>query len=85
MEYASGVVYPEGAEAPLIICSGKGQLAKQIVKIATKENIPIVHDVTTAQVLSCCELNSYVPKETWKVLAGVFAYIQKVEEYEDKK
>jgi len=85
MEYASAIIYPEGAAAPLIVCNGKGQIAKHIIEIAKKEHIPIVHDVTTAQVLSCCEINSYVPNETWGILAGVFSYIQRVENFENKK
>jgi flagellar biosynthesis protein len=85
MEYAAALSYPEGFDAPLIVCNGRGKTAQRIMEIAKTENIPIIHEEKTAQVLSCCEINTYVPEETWKVLAGIFAYIQKVEENENKK
>lgn len=85
MNYASALSYPEGIAAPLIVCNGKGSIAKHILQIAKEEGVPIFHNVDTAKILSCCEINSCIPKETWKVLAGVFAYIQKVESNDIKK
>jgi len=85
MDYAAALTYPEGFDAPLIVCNGKGKTAQRIIEIAKAENVPIIKDENTAKVLTSCEINTYVPEETWKVLAGIFAYIKKVEENENKK
>ncbi|HZK20054.1 MAG TPA: EscU/YscU/HrcU family type III secretion system export apparatus switch protein [Treponemataceae bacterium] len=85
MKYAGALKYPEGADAPLVVCVGRGKTAHRITKIAQEENIPVFYDEDTARVLTCCEINSYVPEKTWEVLAGIFAYIQKVESNENKK
>ena len=67
--------YPEGAEAPFITASGKGELAEKILNEAKKNNIKIEYNEPLVDFLSGMEIGSCVPEETWEILAAIFSLI----------
>ena len=77
--------YPADAPAPFITASAKGAAADMILKIAGENNIPVVHDDVMADILTLQEIGSYVPEETWSVLAGIFAFVAKTEERQNNE
>lgn len=77
---AIALQYPEGAEAPFIALNVRGLVAEKVLQIAEEKNIPVEKNVVLAQTLSMCEVGSYIPEETYEVLAKIFAFIQKQEE-----
>lgn len=67
--------YPEWADAPYIAAKAKGHKAAQLVKIAKKDNVPIVQDAALADVLSIQSVGQYIPEETYLAIATIFAFM----------
>ena len=61
--------------APKIIASGKNEIAKNIIQIAQKNNIPIKKDEDLVEMLSQIELNKEIPTELYKAVAEIFSFI----------
>ncbi|MFA6857490.1 MAG: EscU/YscU/HrcU family type III secretion system export apparatus switch protein [Treponema sp.] len=76
---AVALKYPEGAPAPFITATANGGLAEKLVKIAEENSIPVIKNDTMTDVLSIEEIGSFVPEETWNVLAGIFAFVLSTE------
>jgi flagellar biosynthesis protein len=76
---AVALKYPEGAPAPFITATARGVLAEKLLGIAKENSIPIAENYSMADILSVEEIGSFVPEETWDVLAGIFAFVLKTE------
>lgn len=76
---AVALKYPENKEAPVIAAREKGLLAERMLQIARENNIPVVEDSLLTDVLTTAEIGECIPEETWKAVASIFAYIQRVE------
>ena len=63
---AVALKYPKNAAAPFICASGKGEVAKNILDIAQKNNIPIVENSDLTDVLTLQEIGTIIPEETWE-------------------
>ncbi len=64
--------------APKIIASGRGVIAKQILEIARSNNIPIHQNADLVQILSLLEINSFIPVEVYDVVAKILMHINKL-------
>lgn len=71
--------YPEDFPAPFISIKENGLLAQRMVEIAKENNVPVVQDDVLENVLSLYDVGSCIPENTWYAVAGIFAYIIKVE------
>jgi len=76
MKKAIALKYPEDAPAPFILAKEKNFLAEQMIKIAESKHIPVIKDSMTANILSLYEINSFIPEETYQVIAKIFAFIR---------
>jgi FlhB-like protein len=84
MPKAAALVYPKGAEAPLISAKGSGELAKRLLAIAREHDIPIVNDADLTDVLTLYEIGECVPPAAYEALAGIFAFIKRMEEKHER-
>lgn len=75
MKKAVALKYPEGAPSPFITASARGEAAERLAEIAKESGIAVVENANLADVLTLGEIGSYVPEETWGVLAGIFAFV----------
>ena len=73
---AIALQYPEGAEAPFIALNVRGAIAEKLIRIAQEKNIPVERNAVLANTLSICQVGSYIPEETYEVLAKIFAFIK---------
>lgn len=64
-------------EAPVILASGKDEIAIRMLELAKSCGISIVEDPVLAGVLSSAEIGSCVPPETWKAVAAIFAFLER--------
>jgi flagellar biosynthesis protein len=65
----------EGNNSPTITAKGKGEVANNIIKIATQNDIPIKQDQDLVNMLMELELNKEIPTELYQAVAEVFSYI----------
>jgi len=67
----------DGDNAPRITAKGEGALARQILELAEKHNIPLQGDPELAAILSQIPLGDEVPEALYRAIAEVisFAYL----------
>ena len=70
--------YPLGETAPVIVESGKALIADRIVEIAREHGIKLVRDEILANVLSESDIGECIPEETYRAVAAIFAFLEKV-------
>jgi flagellar biosynthesis protein len=66
------------SSAPIVTAKGEGFSAKNIIKIAQENNVPIQKDENLVELLSKVELDREVPAEMYKAVAEVFSFIYKM-------
>ena len=76
---AVALKYPEKANLPFVAAAAKGELAKKLLKIAEEQKIPVVKDITAANILSVQEVGSAIPENTWEIVAKIFAAVVECE------
>jgi len=67
----------DGENAPRITAKGEGALARQILELAEKHNIPLQGDPELAVILAQIPLGDEVPEALYRAVAEVisFAYL----------
>ncbi|MEK9726745.1 MAG: flagellar biosynthesis protein FlhB [Candidatus Margulisiibacteriota bacterium] len=68
---------PEKKDAiPLVVAKGQRLIAEQIKQIADEHDIPIIENPPVARMLfKLVEIGHYVPKESFKVVAEILAFV----------
>ncbi len=65
--------------APLVLASGKGELAEALLKKAEIYGIPVHPDAGLAQMLSEAKVGESIPEELFAVVAQILAMIYKMD------
>nr|WP_320113724.1 EscU/YscU/HrcU family type III secretion system export apparatus switch protein [uncultured Desulfuromonas sp.] len=68
----------EVADAPLIVASGKGQLADNIIKAAEEAGLEISHDPDLVELLAKIPVGAEIPSELYQAVAEILAYVYRV-------
>jgi len=61
--------------APKVLAKGKGFLAEKMIEIARESGVEIYEDADLVEVLSAVEIDSEIPKELYRAVAEVLAFI----------
>ena len=64
--------------APKAIAQGTGLTAKNIIKIAEQNGIPIKKDEDLVNMLSQIELNQEIPVELYKAVSEIFSFVYEI-------
>jgi flagellar biosynthesis protein len=72
---------PDTDSAPIVLASGHGKIAEQIMNIARANQIPMHEDALLAETLAKININQAIPPELYLVIAQIFAYIQRVRDH----
>lgn len=79
VQKAVALKYDRSADkAPRVTASGKGEVAKNIIKVAQLHKLPIKKDEDLIELLSKVEIDREVPENLYKAVAELFSYIYKV-------
>jgi type III secretion system FlhB-like substrate exporter len=78
MEKAAAIQYSEEYPAPIVVASGKGELAKRIKRIAEETGIQIVDEPELAEALVELPLGSLIPEQFYRIVAEILVYLRKV-------
>ena len=62
-------------KAPIIKAKGKGYIAKNIIKIAKKNKIPIQKDEDLIELLSQIDIDKEIPDTMYKAVSEIFSFI----------
>jgi len=72
-------------KAPLIIASGKGAVADEIIRIAEDNKIPLYEDPELSKLLSKLELDTEIPAELYTLVAEVLFFVYKLDRMAEKR
>lgn len=72
-------------KAPLIIASGKGPVAEEILRIADDNKIPLYEDPELAKLLAKLELDIEIPPELYTLVAEVLFFVYKLDRMAEKR
>lgn len=75
---AVALAWKRSLRAPVIVARGSGYLAASMLAQAEFRRIPIVRDDPLAETLAAFPPGVYVPEETWRALAAVFATLDEI-------
>lgn len=64
--------------APKVVAKGQGEVAKNIIKLASENEVPIKEDADLVELLSKVEIDREVPPTLYKAVAEVFSFIYQV-------
>lgn len=64
--------------APKVLASGAGEVAKNIINLARSHDIPIKEDADLVELLSKVDLNQEVPPNLYKAVAEIFGFLYKM-------
>lgn len=66
---------PEGDKAPVVVASGRGTLAEQILQIAFAHGIKVREDASLAELLSLIDIDTEIPVEAFAAVAEILIYV----------
>ena len=66
-------------KAPLIIATGRGPMADEILRIAEDNRIPLYEDPELAKLLSKLVLDTDIPAELYTLVAEVLFFVYKLD------
>jgi len=75
----------EKNSAPTLTAKGKGDVAKNIIKLATEHDIPIKKDADLVELLSKLEIDQEIPPDMYKAIAEIFAFIYDLSKSNESK
>lgn len=76
---AVALKYDAGRDrAPRIAATGRGEIAKKIIAVAEKNNIPLYEDKNLIQVLEALDVETEIPPELYRAVAEVLAFVYRI-------
>jgi len=79
---ASAIGYSKGDPAPVLLASGRGRQAEQIIAIAQKSGIAVIEDSALASLLdSTAKPGDFIPPWCWEAAAKILAFVMKADSH----
>jgi flagellar biosynthesis protein len=75
----------EHDRAPLILATGRGPVADEILRIAEDNRIPLYEDPELAELLGKIELESEIPPELYMLVAEVLFFVYQLDRMAEKR
>jgi len=79
-EVAAALRYDHGKDSiPVVVATGKGDLAAKIKEIAQREKIPVYRDSVLAQALVKLGAGTEIPPDLYNVVAQVLVHVARLD------
>lgn len=75
----------EKDKAPLILATGRGPVADEIIRIAEENKIPLYENRELSELLSKLELDTEIPSELYVLVAEVLFFVYKLDRMAEKR
>ncbi|MFH1683850.1 MAG: EscU/YscU/HrcU family type III secretion system export apparatus switch protein, partial [Candidatus Margulisiibacteriota bacterium] len=72
-------------KAPLILATGRGAVADEILRIADDNKIPLYEDPELAKLLAKLEMDTEIPPELFVLVAEVLFFVYKLDRMAEKR
>ncbi|MEA4924171.1 MAG: EscU/YscU/HrcU family type III secretion system export apparatus switch protein [Syntrophomonadaceae bacterium] len=70
----------DGNGTPVVIASGRGEIAEKILQAALQEQVPVHQDASLAQLLAQLEMGTEIPPELYQAVAQVIAFVWRMDQ-----
>jgi flagellar biosynthesis protein len=78
IQKAVALSYERGTDAaPMVVATGKGAIAEQILQIAFANGIKVREDAELVEILSMVDVDSPIPLEAFTTVAEILACVYK--------
>jgi len=71
--------------APLVLATGRGLMADEILRIAEDNKIPLYEDPELAKLLAKLEMDTEIPAELYTLVAEVLFFVYKLDRMAEKR
>lgn len=79
-DVAAALRYRHGKDqAPVVVASGRGDLAAKIREIAAREKVPVYRDSVLAQALVKLGAGAEIPEELYQAVAHVLVHVARID------
>ena len=75
----------EKDKAPLILASGRGAVADEILRIADENKIPLYENRDLAQMLAKLEIDAEIPPQLYVLVAEILFFVYKLDKMAEKR
>lgn len=75
----------EKDKAPLIIASGRGAVADEILRVAEENKIPLYENRDLANMLAKLEIDTEIPPQLYVLVAEVLFFVYKLDRMAEKR
>lgn len=75
----------EEDKAPLILASGRGAVADEILRIADENKIPLYENKDLANMLAKLEVDTEIPAQLYVLVAEVLFFVYKLDKMAEKR
>lgn len=75
----------EKDKAPLILASGRGAVADEILRIAEENKIPLYENRELANMLAKLEIDTEIPSQLYVLVAEVLFFVYKLDKMAEKR
>ena len=75
----------EKNRAPKLVAKGKGHVAENILEAAKKGQVPVYQNKSLVNMLMALELDKEIPTELYTTVAGVLAYVYRIDKRRKEK
>jgi flagellar biosynthesis protein len=75
----------EKDKAPLILASGRGAIADEILRIAEENKIPLYENRGLANMLAKLEIDTEIPAQLYVLVAEVLFFVYKLDKMAEKR
>ena len=77
---AIALSYQEDMNAPMIVASGQGKVAENILAEAKKHDVPVYEDKKLATILAELQVGDQIPSELYELVAKVLVFVGDMDE-----
>jgi flagellar biosynthesis protein len=75
----------ETDKAPLILASGRGAIADEILRVAEENKIPLYENRDLANILAKLEIDTEIPAQLYVLVAEVLFFVYKLDRMAEKR
>lgn len=75
----------EKDKAPLILASGRGTIADEILRVAEENKIPLYENSDLASMLAKLEIDTEIPPQLYVLVAEVLFFVYKLDRMAEKR
>lgn len=81
IDKAVALLYDESkSQAPKVVATGKGEVAKKIIELARESGVHIREDQNLVELLAKIPLGDEIPADLYQTVAEVLAFVYQVNE-----